>query len=139
MALCNELAAQQGNPEVVAPQADLWLSNPGSKGPGKGKHVVLIAAEQEYRSEQSMPMLAKVLSSHHGFDCTVLFSVNEKGEVDPTVPAPFKDKTKRHNIPGLDHLKKADCVIWISRFMHLPEDQMQRFYDYFDSGKPLIA
>ncbi len=139
MALCNELAAQQGNPEVVAPQADLWLSYPGSKGPGKGKHVVLIAAEQEYRSEQSMPMLAKVLSSHHGFDCTVLFSVNEKGEVDPTVPAPFKDKTKRHNIPGLDHLEKADCVIWISRFMHLPEDQMQRFYDYFDSGKPLIA
>ena len=138
-ALFNDLAAQQGNPEAAAPQGDLWLTYPGSKGPGKGKHVVLIAAEQEYRSEQSMPMLAKVLSSHHGFDCTVLFSVNEKGEVDPTVPAPFKDKEKRHNIPGLDHLEKADCVIWISRFMHLPEDQMQHFYDYFDSGKPLIA
>jgi hypothetical protein len=79
------------------------------------------------------------LSKHHGFDCTVLFSVNEKGEVDPTVPAPFKDKTKRHNIPGLKYLAKADCVIWLSRFMHLPEDQMQHFYDYFDSGKPLIA
>jgi hypothetical protein len=65
--------------------------------------------------------------------------VNEKGEVDPTVPAPFKDKEKRHNIPGLDHLEKADCVIWISRFMHLRPDQMQHFYDYFDSGKPLIA
>ena len=120
--LLNDLDAQQGHP---AP-GDLWLTYPGSNGPGKGKHVVLIAAEQEYRSEQSMPMLAKVLSSHHGFDCTVLFSVNEKGEVDPTVPAPFKDKEKRHNIPGLDHLKKADCVIWISRFMHLPEAQMQQ-------------
>jgi len=138
-ALFNDLTAQQGNSEAIAPQGDLWLTYQGSKGPGKGKHVVLIAAEQEYRSEQSMPMLAKVLSNHHGFDCTVLFSVNEKGEVDPTVPAPFKDKEKRHNIPGLDHLKKADCVIWISRFMHLPEAQMQHFYDYFDSGKPLIA
>ena len=138
-ALFNDLTAQQGNSEAIAPQGDLWLTYPGSKGPGKGKHVVLIAAEQEYRSEQSMPMLAKVLSNHHGFDCTVLFSVNEKGEVDPTVPAPFKDKEKRHNIPGLDHLKKADCVIWISRFMHLPEAQMQHFHDYFDSGKPLIA
>ena len=138
-ALFNDLAAQQGNPEAAAPQGDLWLTYPGSKGPGKGKHVVLIAADQEYRSEQSMPMLAKILSTHHGFDCTVLFSVNEKGEVDPTLPAPFKDKTKRHNIPGLSHLAKADCVIWLSRFMHLPENQMQHFHDYFDSGKPLIA
>jgi hypothetical protein len=117
----------------------LWLNYSGAKGPGKGRHIVLIAADQEYRSEQSMPMLAKVLSKHHGFDCTVLFSVNEKGEVDPTMPAPFKDKTKRHNIPGLKHLAKADCVIWLSRFMHLTEEQMQYFYDYFDSGKPLIA
>jgi hypothetical protein len=133
------LEAQQRNSKTSANQSDLWLTYPGLKGPGKNRHVVLIAAEQEYRSEQSMPMLAKVLSKHHGFDCTVLFSVNEKNEVDPTVPAPFKDKTKRHNIPGLALLAKADCLIWISRFMHLPEEQMQYFYDYFDSGKPFIA
>ena len=47
-----------------------WLTYSGAEGPGRGKHVVLIAADQEYRSEQSMPMLAKVLSKHHGFDCT---------------------------------------------------------------------
>lgn len=121
------------------PQEELWLTYKGTNGPGKGKHVVLIAADQEYRSEESFPMLAKVLSQHHGFDCTVLFSVNEKGEVDPTLPAPFKDKTRRHNIPGLEVLKKADCVIWLSRFMHLPDDQLSHFHDYFDSGKPLIA
>jgi hypothetical protein len=139
IALSNDLEAQQESSKPAVPKSDLWLTYSGAKGPGKGRHVVLIAAEQEYRSEQSMPMLAKVLSKHHGFDCTVLFSVNEKGEVDPTMPAPFKDKTKRHNIPGLRHLAKADCVIWISRFMHLSEEQMQHFYDYFDSGKPLIA
>jgi hypothetical protein len=121
------------------PESDLWLTYQGGEGPGQGKHVVLIAAEQEYRSEQSMPMLAKVLSQHHGFDCTVLFSVNEQGLVDPTLPAPFEDKTKRHNIPGLEHLASADCVIWLSRFMHLPDEQMKHFHDYFDSGKPLIA
>ena len=27
----------------------------------------------------------------------------------------------------------------MSRFMDLPDDQVQHFYDYFDSGKPLIA
>ena len=121
------------------PERELWLTYKGGDGPGKGKHVVLIAAEQEYRSEQSMPMLAKVLSEHHGFDCTVLFSVNENGEVDPTLPAPNKDKTKLHNIPGLEHLADADCLIWISRFMNLPDEQMKTFHDYFDSGKPLIA
>ena len=121
------------------PESDLWLTFKGGEGPGKGKHVVLIAAEQEYRSEQAMPMLAKVLSERHGFDCTVLFSVNENGEVDPTLPAPFKDKTQHHNIPGLEHLADADCVIWISRFMHLPDEQIKHFHDYFDSGKPLIA
>lgn len=139
MTLLTDLKAQQGKPRLNAKKSELWLTYKGVKGPGKGKHVVLIAADQEYRSEQSMPMLAKILSTHHGFDCTVLFSVNEKGEVDPTLPAPFKDKTKRHNIPGLSHLAEADCVIWLSRFMHLPENQMQHFHDYFDSGKPLIA
>lgn len=121
------------------PESDAWLTFPGSDGPGKGKQVVLIAAEQEYRSEQSLPMLAKVLSHHHGFDCTVLFSVNENGEVDPTLPAPFKDQSRRHNIPGLEHLDKADCVIWMSRFMKLADAQMQHVHNYFDSGKPLIA
>jgi len=121
------------------PESESWLTYKGGEGPGKGKQVVLIAAEQEYRSEQSMPMLARVLSEHHGFDCTVLFSVNENGEVDPTLPAPFKDKHKRHHIPGLEHLARADCVIWLSRFMQLPDEQLQHFYNYFDSGRPLIA
>lgn len=121
------------------PESELWLTYKGNDGPGKGSHVVLIAAEQEYRSEQTMPMLAKVLSEHHGFDCTVLFCVNENGEVDPTLPAPFKDDSKHHRIPGLEHLATADCLIWCSRFMQLPDDQIKHFHDYFDSGKPLIA
>ncbi len=121
------------------PESELWLTFFGKEGPGRGKHIVLIAAEQEYRSEQSMPMLAKILSLHHGFDCTVLFSVNENDQVDPTLPAPFPDKAKKHRIPGLHLLQQADCVILLSRFMQLPDDQMQHFHDYFDSGKPLVA
>ena len=121
------------------PASESWLTYSADAGPGNGKHVVLIAADQEYRSEQAMPMLAKVLSRHHGFNCTVLFSVNDQGQVDPTLPAPFKDKSRRHNIPGLKYLAEADCVVWLSRFMQLPDEQLQHFHDYFDSGKPLIA
>jgi|GEM_PF-84641 len=118
---------------------ELWLTYPGLPGPGKGKHVVLIAAEQEYRSEQAMPMLAKVLAQHHGFDCTVLFSLNEKGEVDPTLPAPFKEEGRFHRIAGLEKIDTADCVILLSRFMQLREEDLQYFRNYFDTGKPLIA
>jgi hypothetical protein len=119
-----------------------WLSYQGSDGPGKGKHVVLIAADQEYRSEQAMPMLARILSQHHGFDCTVLFSVNDDGWVDPTLPTPKRGEeavSKKHNIPGLEHLAKADSLILFSRFMNLPDDQQKQIVDYLDSGKPMIA
>ena len=125
------------------PESTSWLSYRGTSGPGKGKHIVLIAADQEYRSEQSMPMLAKVLAVHHGFDCTVLFGVNEKGQVDPTMPVyPEKGeeaKFKPHNIPGLEYLAKADLVIFFTRLLTLPEEQQRYIVDYLDSGKPIIG
>ena len=125
------------------PESPKWLTFPGGEGPGKGKHIVLITADQEYRSEQSMPMMAKILSKHHGFDCTVLFGVNEKGLVDPTSPVyPKKGKEaefKPHNIPGLKHLASADLVVFFTRLLTLPKDQLEHIVSYVDSGKPMIA
>ena len=130
-------------PAPAEPQNTPWLTFPGGDGPGKGKRIVLISAEQEYRSEQSMPMMAKILSQHHGFDCTVLFGVNARGEVDPTMPVyPEKGKEaefKEHHIPGLDHLASADLVIFFTRLLTLPPTEQQQIVDYIDSGKPLIA
>ncbi|MEQ2005533.1 MAG: ThuA domain-containing protein [Limisphaerales bacterium] len=125
------------------PEGTQWLTYPGGNGPGKGKHIVLIAAEQEYRGEQSMPMLAKILSTHHGFDCTVLFGLNPKGEVDPTMPVyPEKGKEaefKEHHIPGLEHLASADLVIFVTRLLTLPKAELEHIVKYVDSGKPFIA
>ena len=125
------------------PNDPQWLTYPGGEGPGKGKHIVLITADQEYRSEQSMPMMAKILSTHHGFDCTVLFGVNEKGEVDPTMPVyPEKGKEsefKQHHIPGLEHLASADLVIFFTRLLTLPKNENELIVKYIDSGKPFIA
>lgn len=118
-----------------------WLNYPGGDGPGKGKRIVLIAADQEYRSEESMPMMAKILSTHHGFDCTVLFAVNEKGEVDPTMPVyPEKGKPfKEHHIPGLEHLATADLVIFFPRLLTLPMSERELIVKYIDSGRPIIS
>ena len=130
-------------PAPAEPDNTPWLTFPGGDGPGKGKRIVLISAEQEYRSEQSMPMMAKILSQHHGFDCTVLFGVNARGEVDPTMPVyPEKGKEaefKEHHIPGLEHLASADLVIFFTRLLTLPPTEQQQIVDYIDSGKPLIA
>lgn len=136
IASCVPLAAQSDdNPQ--------WLTYPGGEGPGKGKRIVLIAADQEYRSEQSMPMMAKILSTHHGFDCTVLFAVNDKGEVDPTMPVyPEKGKEsefKEHHIPGLEHLASADLVIFFPRLLTLPMSERELIVKYIDSGKPIIS
>ena len=118
-----------------------WLSYPGVKGPGKGRRIVLIAADQEYRSEHSMPMLARILSTHHGFDCTVLFGVNEKGEVDPTLPVyPEKGRPLReHHIPGLEHLATADLVIFFPRLLTLPMAEREQIVRYIDSGRPIMS
>lgn len=136
------VSAQEGRHPV--PESPLWLTYPGGvEGPGKGKHIILIAADQEYRSEQSMPMLAGILSERHGFHCTVLFGVNEAGLVDPTMPVyPKKGEEaafKSHHIPGLEHLEKADLVIFFLRLLTLPEEEQRLIVRYLDSGKPIIG
>lgn len=125
------------------PESPSWLTFDGAEGPGKGRHVILIAADQEYRSEQAMPMLARILATHHGFDTTVLFGVNEDGLVDPTLPVyPEKGREaefKKHHIPGLEHLPKADLVIFFTRLLSLPDDQLAHIVAHLDSGKPSIV
>ena len=67
-----------------APSDDPWLVYEGGEGPGAGKHVVLVAGDEEYRSEEVLPMLARILAEHHGFRCTVLFSTDpEDGTMTP--------------------------------------------------------
>lgn len=111
---------------------DLWLKYKGTEGlAGSGKHIVLVAAEPEYRSEETMPMLAKILSKRHGFNCSVLFAIDPNTKlINPTV---------KDNIPGLDLLKTADLLILNIRFRELPEDQRKCLTDYFESGKPVIG
>ena len=125
------------------PDSPQWLTYEGGEGPGKGRHIVLIAADQEYRSEQAMPMMAGILSRHHGFDCTVLFGVNKDGLVDPTMPVyPKKGEEEafqEHNIPGLEHLENADLVIFFPRLLTLPKQQLDLIVAYLDSGKPFIT
>lgn len=108
-----------------------WLTYKGTDGPGRGKRIVFVTGDEEYRSEESMPAMARILAERHGFHCTVLFSIHrETGEIDPAVP---------DNIPGLEALEKADLMVAFIRFRHLPEEQMAKFVTYVNSGRPVIG
>jgi hypothetical protein len=50
--------------------------------PSKGKKIVFVASDHEYRAEETLPALARILAVHHGFDCTVLFGLNGNGEIE---------------------------------------------------------
>jgi hypothetical protein len=118
-------------PAAPVQAADPWLSFAGGEGPGQGKHVVLVGGDEEYRSEEGLPQLAKILSRHHGFKCTVLFAIDRKdGTINPE---------QSDNIPGLDVLQTADLLIILARFRDLPDDQMKYVVDYVDSGRPIIG
>lgn len=114
----------------LAADQDSNLVLKGEAGPGKGVSVVLIAGDEEYRSEEGLPQLAKILSKRFGFDCRVSFSVNTAGEIDP-------DEHRRQT--GLEALEKADLCIILLRFREWPDEQMAHFDRYVKSGKPILA
>jgi len=110
---------------------DQWVVYDGFEGPGSGKHIVFVTGDEEYRSEEAMPQMAKILAKHHGFKCTVLFAINkETGKIHP-------DTTD--NIPVLQALETADLMVIFTRARQLPDEQMKYIVDYINSGKPIIG
>jgi len=102
----------------------------GRDGPGKTKTVVLIAGDEEYRSEDVMPLLGKILSQQHGFTCTVLFSVSPEGLIDPNA------QTSLTNPQALD---SADAIIMLTRFRKWSDGAMKHFDDAMRRGVPVIG
>ncbi len=116
---------------VLAVAADPWVTNRGGEGPGRGKKIVLISGDEEYRSEETLTQLGRILAKHHGFDCTVHYAIDPKdGTINPNV---------NNNIPGLATLANADLMVIFTRYRDLPVDQMKHIVDYVQAGKPVIG
>ena len=111
--------------------ADSGIVLKGAGGIGHRVHIVLVSGDEEYRSEQALPQLARILATHYGFNCTVLFAINLKdGTIDPD---------ERDNIPGLEALDSADLMVIFTRFRDLPDAQMKHIAGYVESGRPIVA
>ncbi len=116
------VAAGQGSDTSVVYQA--------AEGPGRGRHIVLLAGDEEYRSEEALPMLGKILSQRHGFKCTVLFSVDADGIINPKNGKSLSDPAA---------LDSADAVVMSLRFRSWPDEDMARLERFLHAGKPIIA
>lgn len=125
------LPAAANTLSVQDPSAPSVLTYEGTSGPGEGKHIVLLAGDEEYRSEEALPMLARILAVHHGFRCTVLFCLNpETGSIQPD---------NQTFMPGLHLLATADLAIVFLRFREFPDEEMRHFVNFIKSGKPVIG
>ena len=107
-----------------------WVEYAGQTGPGQGRHIVFLSGDEEYRSEEALPQLAKILSQRHGFKCTVLFSVNPDGTISPTNGASLS------NPHALD---SADAIVMSLRFRHWDDHTMGHFEQALHRGVPIIA
>ena len=110
--------------------ADPHVSYAATTGPGQGKHIVFISGDEEYRSEEGLPMLAKILSQRHGFKCTVLFSLAADGTIDPN---------NQQSLSSPEQLDSADAVVILTRFRQWPEPALKHFVDAVNRGIPLIG
>jgi type 1 glutamine amidotransferase len=93
-------------------------------------HVVFVTGDEEYRSEESMPMLARILHRDYGFDVTVCYSLGKDGTINPN---------NLESITGLEAIDSADLLVMFTRFRKLPNDQVERIVRYAESGKPMVG
>jgi uncharacterized protein len=92
-------------------------------------HIVFVTGDEEYRSEESMPMLARILKNRYGFQVSVRYALTD-GYIDPN---------NQDNIEGLDVLVDADMMVMYTRFRSLPDEQLQYIKDFAESGKPMAG
>ena len=114
-------------PAVAADNSITYAAKPG---PGAGKHIVFLSGDEEYRGEEGLPMLAKILSQRHGFKCTVLFPLNPDGTINPDLSASLSDPGK---------LDEADGLVLALRYRAYPDEVMKKFAAAVDRGIPIIG
>lgn len=112
-------------------KANDYVVYEGAQDASNGKHLVFLTGDEEYRSEEGLVQLAKILTFRHGFRTTVLFAIDpDDGTINPNV---------NHTLPGAEALATADALFLGLRFRQYPDEIMQQFADVYLAGKPIVA
>lgn len=88
----------------------------------KRPHLVIVAAEDEYQTEKTLPEFAQ---KQLGTEFRVSFV--------------FADAKVRHTLPGIAVLDEADAALISVRRRALPKEQMEIVRRFVASGKPIIG
>lgn len=96
----------------------------------KPLHVVFVTGDEEYRSEESMPMLARLVKRELNANVKVCYALDSTGNIAP-------DNT--NHIAGLEALEEADLMVIFTRYRTLPETERKYIVDYVESGKPIVG
>lgn len=73
--------------------------------------------------------MAQILANH-GFNTTVLFSLNDDGTVNPNAGG---------SLPHSEALDSADAIVMCVRFRHWDDAAMERFEKALNRGVPIVA
>jgi type 1 glutamine amidotransferase len=85
--------------------------------------VALLSGSAEYHSDDSLTAFADDLEKTYRIQCTKIFAKDGAG--DP--------------IPNLEAIDTSDLLILFTRRLKPPKDQLDRFKQYCDSGKPILG
>jgi hypothetical protein len=94
------------------------------------KHIVFLTGDEEYRSEEGLPMVADILRQRHGFRCTVLYALDPDGTINPD---------NARSLSNADALDSADAIVMLLRWRTWPDAQMKHFADACKRGVPIVA
>ncbi len=101
----------------------------GDSGPGLSKNIVFISSDHEYRGEETLPALARILAKNYGFTCTVVFGLDDNGNILPG----------SSNLRGLEALENADLMVIFTRFSNFINEEMQYIDNYLKRGGPVVG
>ncbi|PHI19356.1 hypothetical protein CEQ90_13445 [Lewinellaceae bacterium SD302] len=107
-----------------------YFGSPNTLTEAQPYRIVFVTGDEEYRSEESMPMLARLVERELGVETRVLFSVDSNGYVDPN---------RTDHIQGLAALDSADLMVLFTRFRNLPAVERKHITDFAESGKPIVG
>ncbi|MCB1204851.1 MAG: ThuA domain-containing protein [Verrucomicrobiae bacterium] len=85
-------------------------------------HLVIVTAEDEYRTEETLPA----------------FAIRELGRTFK-ISVVYGDEEEKWNLPGVAVVRDADLLLLSVRRRNLPPEQLALFRDHIAAGKPLVG
>ncbi len=93
-------------------------------------HIVFVSGDEEYRSEESMPMLARLTKRELNAKVTVCYALDSTGIINPN---------NTDHISNLEALETADLMVIFTRYRTLPKNERDYIVNYAESGKPIVG